>query len=343
MLRNERDVLLDWTKNFIDRDGKIVKEFQTTFHSSFWEFYLNYYFTQNNSVIDHTFNRPDFIIKHPHKIYVEAVVANIKQGGIPETQRTLEDQLSMFIPPWLQTDFSKVLDEAIIRYSNAIHSKQKKYIKEYSKCDWVDTSAPFVIAMASYDQVNYGREYIYPMMALLYGLYYSPEFRGYSIKNSIKKYGTDAEVFLNLFSKLEFNDISAIVFSCTTTIGKLTSLAISAGKPSNNQVFAFRENCSDIGPKYQLQIVSKDNPETLSDGLFVFHNPNALNPLDKESFPYATHFFYDEDEINISGVLTPLISRINTSKIMTPILMNQIQEHLRNYNDMTIDEFYEQT
>jgi hypothetical protein len=30
------DVINDWANGFVDRDGKFVKEFQTTFNSSFW-------------------------------------------------------------------------------------------------------------------------------------------------------------------------------------------------------------------------------------------------------------------------------------------------------------------
>ena len=36
----ERHLVSNWTEGFVDRDEKIIKEFQTTFHSSFWEFYL---------------------------------------------------------------------------------------------------------------------------------------------------------------------------------------------------------------------------------------------------------------------------------------------------------------
>jgi hypothetical protein len=35
-----KDVLNEWARGFKDRDGKFVKEFQTTFDSSFWELYL---------------------------------------------------------------------------------------------------------------------------------------------------------------------------------------------------------------------------------------------------------------------------------------------------------------
>lgn len=36
----EREVLSGWASGFRDRDGKFVKEFQTTYNSSFWELYL---------------------------------------------------------------------------------------------------------------------------------------------------------------------------------------------------------------------------------------------------------------------------------------------------------------
>jgi hypothetical protein len=34
-----RNVLMEWARDFPDRDGKFVKEFQTTYNSSFWELY----------------------------------------------------------------------------------------------------------------------------------------------------------------------------------------------------------------------------------------------------------------------------------------------------------------
>jgi len=34
-------VLRDWATGFVDRDGKFVKEFQTTFNACVWELYLH--------------------------------------------------------------------------------------------------------------------------------------------------------------------------------------------------------------------------------------------------------------------------------------------------------------
>ena len=35
-----REIIEQWAEGFQDRDGKILKEFQTSFHSTFWEFYI---------------------------------------------------------------------------------------------------------------------------------------------------------------------------------------------------------------------------------------------------------------------------------------------------------------
>lgn len=113
---------------------------------------------------------PDFIIESPNKFYVEAVVANIKATGESEDERTLEDTLRRLEPIHLSPSFSEIIDEAIVRYSNAISLKNEKYKNEYSSKDWIEQDKPFTLALASYDQINYGVEFIYPMMALLYGM-----------------------------------------------------------------------------------------------------------------------------------------------------------------------------
>ena len=171
-LTGEQEILRDWVGGFEDRDNKIVKEFQTTFHSTFWEFYLFAIFKELNFKIDFSRNRPDFIIESPSKLYIEAVVSNIKQDGKQETERALDDILSMLEPPFLQRNFYNELDESIVRHSNAILSKSKKYLNEYSALDYIDNTVPYIIALSGYDQINYGNQYIYPMMALLYGAYY---------------------------------------------------------------------------------------------------------------------------------------------------------------------------
>lgn len=110
MIFGEQAIINQWTNGFIDRDNKIVKEFQTTFHSSFWEFYLNSVFHEAGFSIDYSKNRPDFIINSPVPFYVEAVVSNIKQGGDSEENRNFEDLFKNVEPFYLRENFENSLN-----------------------------------------------------------------------------------------------------------------------------------------------------------------------------------------------------------------------------------------
>lgn len=131
-LSTEKQLLCTYTNGLVDRDHKMVHQFQETFHSTYWEICIYQLCLEAGFSLDQSHPFPDFIIKKPSEFYIEAVVANIKQTGIPECERTLEDQLSMLTPPHLQKDFSDVLNESIIRSSNAIFSKIRKY-EDYKK------------------------------------------------------------------------------------------------------------------------------------------------------------------------------------------------------------------
>jgi len=318
LLDGERAILLRWTEGFVDRDNKIVKEFQTTFHSSFWEFYLYKVFKEAGFNIDFTNDRPDFIINSPTELNIEAVVSNIKQGGVGEENRAMDNILSMIEPSHLQENYKAFLDEAIVRNSSAILSKNKKYQSGYSSCSWVKPETPFVIALSSYGQIDYGREYYYPLLALLYGLYFDPSKNDFEEVSEITKPNTSSPIQVGLFNDKSNEHISAIIFSCTTSLGKLTSLSISQSLSTLqlNTVINIRQDYE--APIYKTQIVSPDNPEELSDGLFIFHNPFAKNRISKETFA-TTNIFqvtFDDRKLVFEGENLPIVSRFNIPQMM---------------------------
>lgn len=330
----EHEILKNWVNGFEDRDNKIVKEFQTTFHSTFWEFYLFAIFKELGFEIDFTKNRPDFIIKSPQKLYVEAVVSNIKQNGKKEEERTFDDILSMLEPPFLQKNFYQELDESIVRHSNAIMSKSKKYLNEYSKLDYVDGNMPYIIALSGYDQINYGNQYIYPMMALLYGAYYDIETDNYSKKEFVIKPGAQAEVPVGIFQNDNMEHVTAIIFSATVTLGKLTSLALSQNKSPVKTNFVITVSHDMDKPHWQLQLIDENNPEELTDGLFIFHNPFAKNKLDKEIFNNTGVMqvttskqgqYFENDRL-------PLFSRLNHFPRHNVIINNLMFEAFNKFN-----------
>ena len=80
----ERDVLRDWSEGFVDRDGKFVKEFQTTFESSMWELYVHACIRELGGVVDFKHTRPDFVASlRGVDLCIEATVAQPPAGGRP--------------------------------------------------------------------------------------------------------------------------------------------------------------------------------------------------------------------------------------------------------------------
>lgn len=341
----EQEVLKDWIDGFIDRDGDIISKFQERFHTSFWEFYLFAVFKEAGFEVDFTRNRPDFIITKPQELYIEAVVANIKEDGKKEEERTLDDILSMIKPVHLDNDFTNSLNESITRYSNSIDTKYKKYTgytdrygkykKGYIEDDKFKENVPYIIALSGYEQINYGNNFYYAMFALLYGLYYDNLNDKYTKKEYIFKPDTDSKIELGLFLNDKMKDISAIIFSSTVTLGKLTSLAISEDKSplKTNSVLCMRHD-TEL-PHFKPQIVSKDNPEYLSDGLFIFHNPFATNFLSKDLFKNTNainiNFDIKKGHKVFEGNNLPIVSRLNLFAGES-FFKNSITKIVENFN-----------
>lgn len=338
-LSSEKKLLCSYTNGLVDRDHKMVRQFQETFHSTYWEICIYQLCLEAGFSLDQSHPFPDFIIKQPSEFYIEAVVANIRQTGIPETKRSFDDQFSMLIPPHLQKDFSNVLDESIIRSLNAISSKIKKY-EDYKKAQFFNEKNPFIIALSSCDQINYGREFLYPMMAVLYGRYYIPCKNGSIIKESIIKNETGTELPLGMFLNSKYSQISAIMYTCTNTIGKLTALALSNNLPTFNSVLDVIRDEEDDDFPFKFKIVSNSSPESISDGVFIFHNPYAKAPINPELFKNTnvTHIFLKNDSLALLGVTTPLYTRFSTSSCLAQDLFNDfIKCSAISWNNLTLD------
>ena len=325
---NERDVLEEWFDIFYDKDNKIINEFQTTFHSSFWELYLNAVLKDLEFTLLEKYSSPDFIVTNPYPIYIEAVTANIKYNGVEEKNRNLNDIMSMIVHPKLKSDYDEFLNEAIIRHSNSLKSKLKKYNNQYKQN--IDVDAPFVIALGAYDQINYGAEYIYPMLALLYGFCYGSTSNCYSIKDYIKK-NENTEIEIGLFRKREYQDISAVMYSSTCTMGKLTALSIEKNE-SSNFVLNLREYRD--APYYRLEHVTKDAPDILSDGLYIFHNPFAKIKLSLDVFDKKriVQYYIEDNDLCYCGYDGHLMSHLSLPKVCFNIFYDRIVECIDAYN-----------
>lgn len=281
----EREVVQGWAAGFPDRDNKFVHEFQTSFNSSFWEVYLHALFREYGFSMDWSHASPDFHLATPHDgVIVEAVTANAAAGATPEWEkmRMLTDQVR-------HKDFWPLNREAIIRLSNALLSKLRKYKSSYRDLPHV-AGKPFVIAVAPFEQPDFQYQYDRPMRALLYDDYvdetaYFRNPAAYkqgppSVQLGSVEKDNGATIDMGIFLNDGWSEVSAVVFSCVATWGKAVAMS-TRPKPG----FVMSSWGTDESGRSQGRQARIGHPsESISDGLQVFHNPYARRPLSLDIF-----------------------------------------------------------
>jgi hypothetical protein len=285
------DVLNEWARGFKDRDGKFVKEFQTTFDSTFWELYLFAVMKQLQLEVDFSFTSPDFFITNHGGCNVEATVASHAQGSSPE-----HAQSGAPVP----ADLNEFNRQTIIRISNSIDAKRRKYVESYSELSHVK-NRPFVLAVSAFDRPHARLTCQRAIEAVLFAYYVDEErflreggsLKGQHLESVIKDNGSP--VPLGIFASEDFAWLSAVIFSSCASWGKVRALS---SDPNPNIVFqTVRRNLSDV-MSHVGKTRKSEYSESLLDGLRVYHNPEATHKLDKSIFRNRDVFqsYYSEDE-----------------------------------------------
>jgi hypothetical protein len=205
----------------------------------------------------------------------------------------------------------------------------------------MEKEIPYVIAACSFDQVNYGREYIYSMLALLYGCYYNSKDDTFDQKESIKKPGAEKDILLGLFLDSDYSEVSAIIYSSTLTIGKLTAMHISQGGDSDNIVLQLWKDYNNPEKPYAMNLVTPETPELLTEGVFVFHNPFAKYTLPLDIFKKngIVQYYIEEGELRIDATLET-ITRLDFPKNMMAQFHPYIEQQLNLYNRLDVCDIY---
>lgn len=304
LLKNDRlaqNLFNKWSDGFVDRDNKIIREFQTSFNSTFWEVYLYAALKDYGLDINFNFSSPDFCIAD-HDIIIEATTANAAIDKIPEWDKnyTLEEMQKL-------NRFWALNREAIIRLSSAITQKDKKYNKNYSKLEHVKGKA-FVLAVAPFEQPYFNLQYDRAIRAVLYSDYVNedvyldnPELYPDGPPNQFLDYITKdngAEIPLGYFCDEQYENISAVIFNCNATWGKVVALA-NKDNP-NGQISSVWAVPPEGHPK-GFVCKPSEYKENIQDGLIIFHNPYAKNPLSPSVFrrERVVQFFPDHNNMTI--------------------------------------------
>jgi hypothetical protein len=254
-----REVISTWADGFVDRDGKFVEEFQTTYNSSFWELYLFAVLKHLGIKVDFSFEAPDFV-PIDHRFVIEAAIASHAMGDVPEWEKTIEG----IVDPDIET----AQLQSIIRLSNGLIGKSEAYKQRYAALPHVVDRA-YIVAIANYGRQDFNLLGDVAMQHLLYD--------PLDLKQITKANG--ANVPIGLFNSDQYAHISAVLFSSVATFGKTRAF----GKHEGQFVFnalRIRNNFEPI----QVVAVNTEYKESLTDGLRLFTNPFAKVPIDLNLF-----------------------------------------------------------
>ncbi len=267
-----RKVLSNWAEGFIDRDGKFVLEFQTTFNSSFRELYLFAVLKYLKISVDFSQTAPDFISRNK-PIAIEAAIASHAQDDVPEWKKTIEGIVGL--------EIGAAYTQAIIRLSNAILGKVKAYRTKYANLSHMHGRS-YIIAVSNFGTQDFNLLGDVPMQRLIYDVWEE--------QSVVKPNG--ARVPVGLFRTPALADVGGILFSSVATFGKVRALGDDDGKFIFNAI-RIRNNVEPINV-----VESKENyRESLADGLRLFLNPFATSPVDPSLFDDdgIRRFMIDQD------------------------------------------------
>lgn len=286
--KEDRDILNRWTEGFPDRDNKFIKEFQTTFNSSFWEIYLYKLFKDLGFNFHWDFNRPDFLLESNGIKFV--IEATISSNAKDEKEEWKKEKLEK-----LYDDYLEKMNErnmySIIRLANSFLSKLNKYKNfdpkknknPYNTLAHVKNK-PFILAIAPFEQPLHYHQYDRPIMALLYDFYLDEEEylknpdkfpHGLQDKrlNYVEKENGN-EIELGMFMDDRASEVSAVLFNPLATFAKVQNMR-------EDKIGFFGHMWITNENK---KVMTQDEQEFIEDGLFIFHNPFAKYPLDKSIF-----------------------------------------------------------
>lgn len=309
---------------------KLVKEFQTSFNSTFWELYLNKAFKDLGFEIDYGFDTPDFHLVHPNgsRLNVEAVTANHKDhlmAGFYQPERVKQKA---------EKDHQAWLDEASIKLVGKIKDKLDLFQgasgkkQPYNALDHVK-GYPFVLAVAPFDQHLTHHQNNIAINRVLFGIEQPTDLSDELKRIDFVLKDNGARVDLGLFTNDRYKDISAVIFSTTATFSKAL-----VQKPFKGTVRATRYREMSLGEflaKEGLQALgtsliniaekhdvfrtrftdgetvygsdlhlcdASQHTESHLDGLHIYYNPFADYPLNPAMFSAqeVTYNYYDKEQ-----------------------------------------------
>ncbi len=294
-----KELFIEVEKFYDDVDGNFIEQFQSIngFDARLWELYLFCYLTEEGFEILRTHSRPDFLIsKDESKVAIEAVIVARKDDK--------KSTIGAFKHKTIEEARELNKNEMPLRFSSALDQKLKK---KYWTLPHIQ-GKPLIIAIADFHDEFSMTWSFNALLELLYGFKHNfyHEKDGQLIINPLKVEaylkGNGTKIPSGFFSWPDSEHISGVLFSSTATLAKFNRIGKQAGFGNDNCVLVRYGGRHDPDPNASMPLpfaykVDVHSNETWSEGTSIYHNPNALIPIDKSLFPSTAHHYFDNGQI----------------------------------------------
>ncbi len=291
-----REIIEPMMRWYEDADGNFVEQFQTTgFDQRIWELYLFATFIEADYELSREHNAPDFCCAGLlGRFCVEAVTVGptVKDGQVVppppvDTPEAMERYSKDYMP---------------IKFGSPLFTKLQKKYWELAHVE----GAPFVLAVADFSS---------PMSMVRSQSALERYIWGFEHANQIDEDGNltilpkrieqhhwkNKTIPSGFFRQANAENISAVISSNAGTIAKFNRMGVFA-KFGSKRILVIRtgtmvdRNPNAVHPKnFRVIVNAAGYEESWIEGLNVYHNPNAKNPLLMEMLPGAAHHFCDEN------------------------------------------------
>lgn len=273
---------------FFDVDKNFIEQFQTTgFDARLWELYLFCYFNEEGLKINREHNAPDFYLSNGDiDIGLEAVICG--RSSNEDNKQVLNPDILREKMKAMPAKFSNTL------YSKLSHKNSGERYWEFSHTK----GKPFVIAIADFHEDQSMLWSGSSLQICLYGYQYKHDFDDNGklivIPEKVKLCKENGSEIPAFFFQENAENVSAVIHSSSGTVSKFNRIGKQCGFGSNEVIMLrkgtfYNPNANASEPLIFEYIVNEDNSETWSEGISIYHNPNAKYPLPEDFFPNATH------------------------------------------------------
>ncbi len=293
-----KEIIKEIAYAFVDLDGNFTEQFQTTgFNARLWELYLFAYLYEDLFLIADESAYPDYQCgKMGQTLFVECTTVNPSSKYDIDWTPKNKEQFRM-----LNEDYFP------IRFGSALYSKLQR---KYWTLDHVKES-PLIFAIHDFHQADSMTWSSTAIGDYLFGYRYCPLFDAEGNLSAVPVRIESHEwqgkkIPSGFFFQPDTENVSAVLFSNSGTISKFNRMGKLAafGAPNIRMIRAGAlynpdPNATEPIP-FVVEIDQKGYAETWGQGLSMYHNPNALRPVNPELFPGIAHHWLDEENVTRS-------------------------------------------